>query len=466
LRAGPTDVLVAALGLGWLIHCGVPAVRARFGHETRETRSRPNRARHEFAQRHPNAALIGGALAVYLGVILLSGAVASSRSDVLKEGLKWAEVLVVFGTGCALLAHAGRVRVMVWIMVLVGVVQALLGYAQWVLATGDLGPTGSTIRVFGTFGQPNPYAAYLNLSLPFALALALAGQRPRERWLAGGAAALLLGAQALANSRGALLGLAIAIAVLFVVAVGVERVAAVGVVAGTLVLGGAWIAHLIPTGVQARMLHALRIDGVSLSGPVNDANFSSVERLAHWVAGLRMFVAHPLLGVGAGNYGAAYPHFEVPGWSLSLGQAHDYYINAAAETGIVGLLAFVALTAAMLVVAWRGARWQSGSLRSRATGAVATAPRGADTPTPRDGSVPWMARAVATLGILGQRMRLAFTQGAEQRALALGVLGVLVAIAVHNVVDDVFVHGMELQMALCLALAVILARKSPTADIK
>jgi hypothetical protein len=37
--------------------------------------------------------------------------------------------------------------------------------------------------------------------------------------------------------------------------------------------------------------------------------------------------------------------------------------------------------------------------------------------------------------------------------LALAVLGVVVAVTVQSLVDDVFVHAMELQIALCLGLA-------------
>ena len=128
-----------------------------------------------------------------------------------------------------------------------------------------------------------------------------------------------------------------------------------------------------------------------------------------------MFAAHPILGVGAGNYDAAYARYvvDLSTWPESLGHAHNYYINAAAETGILGLLAFSAFTVCVLVAAWRLVRAVSSSARHDAS----TAP----------------GQPLAT------------------RALAVGLFAVFVAFTVHNATDDLFVHAMELQFALYVA---------------
>src|SRR5215469_14281932 len=129
-----------------------------------------------------------------------------------------------------------------------------------------------------------------------------------------------------------------------------------------------------------------------------------------------MFRAHPVLGVGAGNYSAAYARYQVsPDWFEALGHAHNYYINAAAETGILGFLAILALVGTALLAGWRAARGQE-----RAESAS------------HQPSVGW--------------------------ALALGLLAALVAQSVHNLTDDLFVHGIELQFALCIACLLLLLR--------
>jgi O-antigen ligase len=393
VHAGPTDLLVAALVVAWAARTlTIPRLADAWQLSIlRERLARQWRER-------PLRVLMFVALLCYLAVVTLSLLVASSRSSTLKEIVKWTEVTVVVALTLWLVTTPQRARLLAWSLIAAGVAEALLGYVQWVLATGDLGPGGASVRVFGTFAQPNPYAGFLNFALPLALALAAFGTDARERWVTGAAATLVLGAEVLAASRGGLLGLVAAVLVMAIVAWRLERPALLVAVGGGLVLALAWFARLIPAGLQMTVLRRLRVENVSLNGPVNDANYSTVERLAHWVAGVRMFLAHPLLGVGAGNYNAGYARYgDVQNWPEPLGQAHNYYINAAAETGALGLLAFLGVVAAMLALGWRTAR-----------------------------------------------------DSAAARPVALGLLGVLTALTVHNLTDDLFVHGMELQVALCI----------------
>lgn len=393
LHIGPTDVLVLALVVGVAARLVLtPGWRGQ-----RIDWRLTQRAWHEDWL----AAGVLLALATYLAVICLSLMVASSRVGALKEVVKWSEVLAVTAATVWLVRASGRVRLVVWALIAAGIAEALLGYGQWVFATGDLGPGGANIRVFGTFAQPNPYAGYLNFALPLALALTIFGRDARERWVAGAASVLMLGAQVLADSRGGLLGLAAAVAVLTVVGWRKEGLAGWAVLIGVPVAAVAWLVHLIPARIEDALLRQLRLGDLAPGGQVTPTNYSTAERLAHWLAGLRMFQAHPLLGVGAGNYNAAYAQFALPDWPEPLGQAHNYYINVAAETGVLGLVAFLALVAVSLYLGWR----------------------------------------VAHAAVLA---------GAAGRALALGLLAALVALTVHNLTDDLFVHGMELQVALCI----------------
>lgn len=449
LRVGPTDLLVGALVLGWVIR----QVAQRPAPGMRRAVAAAARARsivRAFWRREPGNAALVVALITYLAVIVITFLVASNRAAVLKETLKWAEVLVVLVLGAHALSTPGRRWTAVWMMVAVGVVEGLLGYVQWVMTAGDLGQNGSGIRVFGTFDQPNPYAAYLNLSLLIVLAIALFGRGPRVRWLAAGSTALMAGAQFLAGSRGGWLALVAGVALVVVVGLGIERITAALSGLAALVAGLAWAVGIVPVTVRNLVLGRLHLAGVSLDGPVNDANFSSIERLAHWVAGVRMFLAHPLLGVGAGNYDVAYLRYAVRNWPDALGHAHNYYINAAAETGICGLIAFLAVTGTMLFAAWRAVRPVTESPNAADPGARTRAPGWRER---------WLGRFVRGGTSAGE---LVAPDAANRHALALGLLGVVGAVAIHSLVDDVFVHGMELQLALCLALAVTLGAHVPS----
>lgn len=356
----------------------------------------------------------------WLGSVLLSWTVALSLGAALTETAKWIEMLAVYLLVIATIERR-HLRWLLAALVAAGAAQAILGLVQFV---GRIGPEGfliddgATMRAYGTFRQPNPYAGYLGLTLPLAFSLFLGGlptgQRPRPdagpRWpilVAGGATAVMLAAAYASQSRGAWLGIALA---LVTVAVVRSRRAAAwfgGLVAvGTLVIAlGA--AQILPPGIQQRFADVapvLQIPNIA-TAEVTDANFPLIERLAHWQAALDMWRDAPWLGVGIGNYPTVYPAYAVGRWREPLGHAHNIYLNVGAETGLLGLCAYAAF--------WLSALWLSASTVRRTHG-------------------------------LG-------------RAVAAGGLGVLVALSVHNSVDNLFVQGMYLHVAIILGLVAALS---------
>jgi len=61
----------------------------------------------------------------------------------------------------------------------------------------------------------------------------------------------------------------------------------------------------------------------------------------NWIA-LEMFKDHPLLGVGLNNFTVRMSEYgEVSGWTRFLQPAHNVYLLIAAETGLLGLAAFL-----------------------------------------------------------------------------------------------------------------------------
>lgn len=76
-------------------------------------------------------------------------------------------------------------------------------------------------------------------------------------------------------------------------------------------------------------------------------------RILIWQSTLTMVRDHPLTGVGAGNYALVYPRYrKLEEWGLSqrqiVGEAHNDYLQVAAEAGLIGLAAF-------LFLLWRAA---------------------------------------------------------------------------------------------------------------
>jgi O-antigen ligase len=104
---------------------------------------------------------------------------------------------------------------------------------------------------------------------------------------------------------------------------------------------------------------------------ISDANYAVVERLAHWQAALGMASDAPWLGVGFGNYEAVYPRYALVNWPMALGHAHNYYLNLLAETGIVGLAAYLGAWGVLVVLTLRALVRTHGMARGLALGALA-----------------------------------------------------------------------------------------------
>ena len=386
-------------------------------------------------------------LLIFLGALLVSVPGAFSLPAAAKELAKWLEFVLTYLAVLMVADEAPRGR-MAFVaalsaaLIAAGALEALAGIAQSVQRLGPpsfaiLG--GTLFRAPGEFGQPNPFGGFMNMALLPALSglvgIALGVGLTRHGWWPSAengyrpspAAAGLLGAAAtclglglvLSWSRGAWLGAVAGIAAIIVAWIvlilarpAIDRAAearrravaamwVLVVVALLLVFAGA--ANLIPSSVVDRLATITEYSGGLdvLNVEVTDENFAVVERTAHWYAAANMWADHLWTGVGIGNYGSAYPHYYVPRWTDPLGHAHNYYLNIGAEAGLIGMLAYLALVVAVL---WR-------ALRVAATRS------------------DWLTRA-----------------------LAVGTLGVVVAVGVHNIFDNLYVHGMGVYLAILSSL--------------
>ncbi|HET7080340.1 MAG TPA: O-antigen ligase family protein, partial [Chloroflexia bacterium] len=127
---------------------------------------------------------------------------------------------------------------------------------------------------------------------------------------------------------------------------------------------GLTVTGVLPAGLRARLEsipNQLQIYDVR-EVMITPENFSQVERLAHWQTAGNMFLSDPWLGIGIGNFNVAWPRFSIQGWPVSKGHAHNYYLHALAETGVAGLLAYLAVLGVALATGARAIRrlWAAG----------------------------------------------------------------------------------------------------------
>jgi O-antigen ligase len=371
--------------------------------------------------------------AAFLFAALLSMTVALSLQASLKEFTKWAEMFAIYIFVANNLDQAKLPRLLV-AMFLAGLSEAAIGIYQFLF---QVGPKGFILfdrfmRAFGTFEQPNPYAGYLGLIVPVALGVSftvvsgwwVVGRKSRPlstvhyplAALAAGAFAAMLTALFMSWSRGAWLGVGAALVVTIIVQS--RRALVLSVIAAFVLTFAILLSsiNVIPSVVAERFSGVADYFGVfDVRGvKVDDSNYAIVERMAHWESAAMMFAAHPVLGVGIGNYAVAYPAYALPNWSDPLGHAHNYYLNVAAEAGIIGLIAYLILWASAFWQGWRAVRVTSG----------------------------W------------------------QRGVAAGLLGMIVALSVHNGFDDLFVHGMAVQVGVGLGVAARLVQSATQSSLR
>ena len=216
-----------------------------------------------------------------------------------------------------------------------GTLQGLYGIYQFSASGGPEAFTflGSHTRAYGTFEQPNPFGGYMGLLLPIAFSYlithwkdALATRRNGGVnrilfwWFSLVSACVMLTALLMSGSRGALLGFAAGVGALFL-CTGKKVLPLLALFGVILLMVGPALLPLVPQAYLERITDIFILPSISNLGAieVTDANYSLLERAAHWQAAWRMFALRPWFGVGLGQYNAAYPavqsHAGITPWS-------------------------------------------------------------------------------------------------------------------------------------------------------
>jgi len=280
-------------------------------------------------RRRPVAAVV-----VAFGAIILANAVtllvAVHRPEVMRETLKWAEYLGLF---CAVfIAYAldplpHVVRGALFISFLFAACSAFLELATGAVSGLELGTT-VVPRIAGVLEGPNQFGGYLEAVIAAIGAWQIrTSQRTPMVLLAIAGVAL-----ALTFSRAAFIGALVIVAVFAVI----ERKRAFAL--WPLALGfaagyGNDVAWALRAHVPLGSIFARESDvDAVVSGGVGD-------RSELWRAARFFFIHHPILGIGAGNYELELAQAGLPGVRT---QANNWYLQAAAEGGVVLLGATIA----------------------------------------------------------------------------------------------------------------------------
>lgn len=244
-----------------------------------------------------------------------------------------------------------RLRILMNVVIGIAVASAIFGILrQTTQHSAGFGlPLLLPDQGYGQFINKNHFAYLMEMSFGLILGLILGGGIRREQMLIYFSALLpLWTGLVLCGSRGglvAMLAQVIIAALLFGIAFGKENqirpsklvrivrsvpvrislilVLVCGIVLGTIWLGGDRLATRIE---ESR--NELTTDASGLR--------QGVSRNEIWRASWKLFVAHPLLGVGMGGYWAAIPQFHDASGTMTPQEAHNDYLELLASGGVFG----------------------------------------------------------------------------------------------------------------------------------
>ncbi len=283
-----------------------------------------------------------------LGCLLAAIAVSLTYSPNQPEatiGFVRIAALVVFVYMVELMLDSRRaVALVIWSMLPISAAGAVWGAYQVITGRFHLPVDvvqalgGIVPRATASFNNPNVFATFLmSAAVPMVSVLVNYRMRWWQRGLFAAAIAISMGGILASFSRSTWLATMTAIVVLLWLSGKLRYLFVLGIVGAVAVLV---LREFVPFAayIAERFLSIFRF--VEEYGQVGST--SGTARVLLVIAGLKMFLDHPLLGVGWRGFPELFPKYAPPGfpyWSR-VNESHTVVTTVLAELGLVGFLAF------------------------------------------------------------------------------------------------------------------------------
>lgn len=247
---------------------------------------------------------------------------------------KWLEYLLLFVvlTDVAARPKVGlrAIGVLIFSSALVGFEALWQEFSGVGLFRGHAIVSGSSFanfsRMTGPYENPGDLATYLMVVIPVVLA-GLFISKGRVRWLLGTLLGVLILCMGRTLSLGPWLGLGAGLTIF--------------VLSGRLLRKSRRMVALIGIAVAITATVFLQHEG-QLADIFSLQDIGKTDRVVMWQAAVGMIMDRPVFGVGLNTFMANYLDYWVGGEQMPR-YAHNCYLQMAAETGLIGLAAFLTL---------------------------------------------------------------------------------------------------------------------------
>lgn len=300
-------------------------------------------------------------LFLYFLVVILSFLVASYKLRAMTRILDMAKDFVIIYCIIFALQTPTEWKRASWVIIITTAILCLLGVYQ--VATGNYDQTFFGLasvrfdqvldsvtrpRLGGPINAPNLWGQVLVAVLPLIIYRIVDEPRRIIKFISVLIMGLIFFAILNTYSRGAYLALLIVLGFIFL-----ERKLNPLIILASL---GLFLSIILfaPTDYVSRFETLLSLSPASDNGIYQDSSLRG--RSSEILAGQRMFLEHPLLGVGVGNYENNYQKYaQEIGIEVRLEerQAHSLYVQILAETGLLGAITFGGFVLTLMVGLYR-----------------------------------------------------------------------------------------------------------------
>jgi len=179
---------------------------------------------------------------------------------------------------------------------------------------------------FGPYANRNHFAGFAELILPLALVPLVLGRVRRERWPVVGLFAVIpIGALFLSASRGGIAGFAVELGLLALLMIRRRTLGKQLLAAGTVLLTALLLVSWLGVGQILQRFSSLQ-----------SLEVTTAKRVSMMRDTWRIFLDHPLTGTGLGTLQVVFPPYETLYDGKIVNHSHNDYLEALAETGLLG----------------------------------------------------------------------------------------------------------------------------------
>lgn len=248
------------------------------------------------------------------------------------SALHFLALFIFLAVSIVLLDSASRLRRLVTVLTIFGSAYAFFAIIQSFLSPDKIfgiyeRPFAAT---FGSFVSRNNFAAYIEMAASLPLGLLFAGAVSKDKRLLYITAIALMGISLLlSGSRGGLVAFLAGIVFLLILSVGAKRRGSMALkISLTLLLVVAIVGGGVFIGQETTLTRITETE---------EAKELTTNRAHIWRVTTEVIANNLPLGTGLGAFGVSFTRFDTHSGLERVEQAHNDYLQAMADAGIVGL---------------------------------------------------------------------------------------------------------------------------------